>query len=397
MSSRAAAQRDAAVRIVSRVDEFEALREPWNALAARCAGEPFLSHAWFEAAWQWRRETASLRLLCLFAGDSLRAVLPLVASRRRVAGIPLRELGFLTVPDTQCCDLVVADADRAAAAAAFGRELAARRSEWDVLRLDYLRPDSRAAAELRTALAERGFPPEVAAAGENPYVALDASWDAYYDTRSRRLKKANNLAANRLRKMGEPTIEWLAPGCGTGADVERVTRDACAISARSWKSSTGNSLDNPGPGAFVRRLSELAHGRGWLSVWVLRIDDAPVAMEYQLVAGGSVYALRSDFDASVEEQASPGSYLSRQLVERLFDRGLARYFMGPGRNPYKYRWNQGAEPVFRMTVHGRTWRGRALRAWERALKPAARIVRDRVRRSVPAGRTAVAQPDGEGH
>jgi CelD/BcsL family acetyltransferase involved in cellulose biosynthesis len=313
-----AARGDGEVRAVGDPAEFAALRDAWDALTARGRIEsPFMSHVWFDAAWQWRRETATLFVLCLSSGNRLDASLPLVLARRQVAGMATRELAFLTVPDTQHCDVVVADEDRAAAAAALAGSLDARRSEWDVLRLDYLRPESCAATDLRTALAGHGYHVRVEPAAENPYVSLEATWDAYYGTRSRRLKKANNLAANRLRRLGNAEVHWLEPGTGTEDDALRATEDACAISARSWKSSTGNSLDNPGPGAFIRRLSERAHRRGWLSVWLLRLDGVPIAMEYQLVAGRCVYALRSDFDAGIEEQASPGSYLSRHLIERL--------------------------------------------------------------------------------
>jgi CelD/BcsL family acetyltransferase involved in cellulose biosynthesis len=292
----------------------------------------------------------------------------------------IRELTFLTVPDTQLCDVIVAQQDRADAAEAFARALIALQSDWDVMRLEHLNSDSFAGMDLRVALAEQGLRGQVVAAGENPYLFLDTTWDAYHQTRSRRFKKANNLVANRLQRMGAVTIDWLAPGTGNAADVARAIEVIRGVSARSWKVATGNSLDHPGPGAFIRRLSELAHRRGWLSVWTLSLDGVPIAMEYQLVANGCVFALRSDFDATIEEQASPGSYLSRQLTERLFGGGLRRYFMGPGKNPYKYRWSQAADPRFAMTVYGRTLRGRTLRAWEGSLKPAARALRDRIGR-----------------
>ena len=91
-------------------------------------------------------------------------------------------------------------------------------------------------------------------------------------------------------------IQWLAPGTGDRAAVDRELEDVIRISARSWKRHTGNSLDQAGPQAFIRRLSHRAHDQGWLSVWRLTLDGSPIAMEYQLVGDGIVYALRSDFD-----------------------------------------------------------------------------------------------------
>jgi CelD/BcsL family acetyltransferase involved in cellulose biosynthesis len=392
MRSRALGPSTFEVRTVTDSDEFAELQAAWDALAVRGhIDSPFLIHAWFEAAWQWRRESASLLVLCFFRDGSLAAALPLVVTRRSVGGMLIRELAYLAIPDTQMCDIVVADDDRATAIIAFADALYADRSNWDFMRIDFVRAQSQTAAELRAALATRGFDIGVDACAENPFVSLTSNWEAYYGTRSRRLKKANNLAANRLGKLGNVRIDWLEPGSGTEEDAARVVSDACAISARSWKAATDNSLDNPGPAAFIRRLSGLAHRRGWLSVWILRLDGLPIAMEYQLVAGGRVYALRSDFDAGIEEQASPGSYLSRQLIERLFGRGYSHYFMGPGGNPYKYRWNDGAEPLVRMTVYGHTVRGRVLRLWEMTLKPIARTVRDRLRRA-----TATDAPAGVG-
>jgi len=101
-------------------------------------------------------------------------------------------------------------------------------------------------------------------------------------------------------------------------------------------------------------------------------------MEYQLVADGNVYGLRSDFDAEFDA-ISPGTHLSGQLVKQLFDRGLRRYYMGPGNNAYKYRWTDDVEPVEALTVYGRSVTGRCLAAWETTLRPVAVKLRDRLR------------------
>jgi len=371
------------LRLVSDPGDFASLRAGWNGLAAsRRHASAFLQHEWFDAAWQWRQETATLHLLCLLRGDDLVALLPLVREEVRRHGARVRELSFLTVPDTQVCDLIAAEADSAAASEAFAAELARRKSDWDVLRLKYLAPGSLAASSLRDALAAKGFATRVEQRGANPYVRLDSSWEAYYATRTRSLKKANNLAANRLKKAGEIRIDKFEPGAGDAARLARLLDQIIAISAVSWKRATGNSLDNPGPQAFIRRLSELAHQRGWLSVWTLSLDDRPLAMEYQLVADGRVFALRSDFDAAFEE-ISPGSHLSRTLLERLFGRGLERYYMGPGENAYKQRWAEQLDPVAELSVYGRSLRGRWLSAWETTLKPLAKRVRDRLARAEP--------------
>lgn len=372
------------VKLVTDADAFAALRPAWDSLYGRCERRClFLTHDWFDAAWQWRRESATLNVLCCWDGQELVGVLPLVRpwdAEQRAR----RTLEFLTVPDTQACDMIVDRAHLGAVTAALAQELARPGSEWDVLRLRYLPDASLSATALAAALAANDIRSATREVAANLLVPLDSTWEAYYASRGRRLKKAANLVANRLARTGRIAIDWLAPGAGNGVEVEHVVAQITEVSARSWKAATGNSLDNPGPQAFIQRLSRHALARGWLSVWTLRVDEQPRAMEYQVVADGNVYALRSDFDAACE-QSSPGSHLSRHLLEQLFGRGLERYLMGPGGNAYKYKWATDSEPVHEMTSYGRTVRGRARALWELALKPPARRLRDRIRALRPSG------------
>ena len=364
------------VRLLSEPEEFAALGPAWNRLQGdKQPRSPFLTHEWFDAAWQWRDSRARLNLLCCIDDGDLVGVLPLVRQAPATGALTLRTLEFLTVPDTQACDLLAATAYRPVVVAALADELTHRRREWDAIILRYLPDGATALTELQQALSERGLRCDLGPATRNPWIALDASWEAYYATRSRRLKKAVNLANNRLGKAGRIDIRWLQPGAGDEADVERQVDQITAISARSWKTRTGNSLDNAGPQAFIRRLSRHAHRAGCLSIWTLTLDEAPIAMELQLIDDGCVFALRSDFDAAYET-LSPGSYLSRHMLSQLFGRGFRRYLMGPGENPYKYRWAEDTEPVRTMTVYGRSVRGRVFASRERLLKPAARRLRE---------------------
>lgn len=363
------------VRLLSEPEEFVALASPWDRLQrANGLRSPFLTHEWFDAAWQWRDRRARLNLFCCMHGRDLVGVLPLVRQTSPVHAGSVRTLKFLTVPDTQTCDVLASGADRARVASAFADELMRRQREWDAILLRYLPEGAIALTELEQALSGHGLHCQLGTSTRNPWIALDSSWATYYATRSRRLKKAINLANNRLTKAGRIDVRWLQPGEGDDAEVERQIDRITAISARSWKTRTGNSLDNAGPQAFVRRLSRHAHRTGCLSIWTLTLDDLPVAMELQLIDDGCVFALRSDFDAAYEP-LSPGSYLSRHVLSHLFGRGFRRYLMGPGENPYKYRWADGAEPVRTMTVYGRSVRGRLLASREQLLKPAARRIR----------------------
>jgi CelD/BcsL family acetyltransferase involved in cellulose biosynthesis len=357
--------------------EFAALKEPWNELARQSiAPSVFLTHDWFEAAWAWRRLDSTLELNVASKAHRPIAILPLI--RNRIGKKRPRCLELLTVPDTQLSDLIASPEAASEASEAIATAVAAR-ADWDILRLGYLSPSGAAARMLAPALARQGLRLRAEDGGRNPFVPLSGSWEDYYRSRSRRLKKANNLANNRLQRAGVVRTDHFNSR-GSQADFGDVLETVIDISRRSWKRSTTNSLDQPGPQAFIRSLSSAARKRGWLSIWLIHVGANPLAMEYQLVDGGNVHALRADFDASCTD-ISPGSVLFRQLLERTFQCGLRRYYMGPGENPYKKHWADESESLQRIVVYNRTLRGRMMWFLDSIAKPWARAVRDRLCRA----------------
>jgi CelD/BcsL family acetyltransferase involved in cellulose biosynthesis len=368
---------DVRIATVTGAAAFVSLEERWNDVAASAsASSVFNRHEWYSAAWAWRQLDSTLALLTATTEGRLVGILPLIrpAHLRGRA----RRLELLTVPDTQLADLIVSPQDGPRVAAALAAELA-RSRDWDTLQLDYLPARGAVVEFLVPALARRGLRVHPDARGGNPHVALAGTWNDYYNARSRSLKKAVNLAANRLHKAGNVRIDWITSENSDPSHFEAALNAVVDLSRRSWKRDTGNALDQAGPQAFIRALSHAAYRRGWGSIWLIYVDERPLAMEYQLVHDGDVHALRADFDADCTD-ISPGSHLYRHLLEQLFGRGWRRYYLGPGDNPYKRRWTRDEEPMTRITVYNRTWRGGQAWLRDRWMRPTLRAARDLLRR-----------------
>ncbi|HQU16089.1 MAG TPA: GNAT family N-acetyltransferase [Gammaproteobacteria bacterium] len=351
---------------------FMALREPWNRLVtAMNSSGVFLLHEWFQAAWQWARLDSDLHVLRIRRGDDVVGLFPLILRRAHRRHVAIHQIEFLSVPDTQYCGLICSESDVHACLEAATAHLRRESKRWDHMLLRYLTEDSGAAKALTSVWARNGMRSSIDSGGSNPYVDLSGSWDTFYRSCSRRLKKGNNLAASRLRHAGDVRIERFRPESGDLHRLPSILDLISGISARSWKGHTPFSLDQPGPGAFIRTLSEAALRHGWLSIWILYLSDTPVAMEYQIIHDGTVHALRADFDESYG-QYSPGSYLNWKILESLFDTGLSRYYMGPGENTYKLRWSKTGAALNTARAYSPSLRGRALSVWNLDLKPALR-------------------------
>lgn len=350
------------------IGRFAALAGEWNALAdAAPRHRLFLTHDWFDSGLAWQR-TGKPWFFVLREGERLAGAAALSLARDAHHRIPVRKLRFLTVPDTQFCDLLAHGHDEETMVDAFATWLADTPSEWDVLELDYLAADSVAAKKLPPALERMGISTQFAVVDRNPLVQLEGGWERFVKAKSRSVKKAINLASNRLARTGRVEIAHVAGSDADSAAVDAMLSAAVSVSSRSWKRPLGVSLDCPGPHDFVTRLTRHAHTRGWLSIWILRVDGNPVAMEYQLADRGCVYALRSDYDERFAG-VSPGAHLNRELLEQLFARGGGRYYMGPGTNAYKWRWTQDYEPVACLTAYSPNVRGQLARFVDRRIVP----------------------------
>lgn len=363
------------VTLVCHEADLEALRSEWNALAAaHPVANAFLRHEWADAAWHWRSQDATLSLLTVRCGNQeLVGLAPFVRTAARESGLTFRRLEFLSVPDTQFADILFSPDYLPAVAVALVRWLKENHRYWDQLTLPRLHAQTPSLTALADALDLADLHWARQNTGVNYAIDLRGTWKDYYRTRSRRLKKGNNLAANRLQRAGKLELTWLR---GTDVDT-RIRETVSRLSADSWKRVTGTTLDQPGPQAFLKRLFEHGREQGWLSVWLLTLDSEPLAVELQLVYEGVVHGLRSDFREDLGE-LSPGTYLNWKIIEGLFGHGLDVYYLGPGENPYKRRWTDTGTLLVRLDAWSPNLRGRLLQALRQRLRPALRRSRDRL-------------------
>jgi CelD/BcsL family acetyltransferase involved in cellulose biosynthesis len=359
---------------------FQGLVDEWNRLAARTDPRSvFFRHEWFDAAWRWLRDTCSLCIVCIRRDGELIGICPLLRRRSTRARIAMTELKFLTVPDTQECGLLADPSDLGDVVTGIMDYLSSGKIYWDIMRLEKLPADSSVLKVLADTAHRTGYKVQVSDGGDNPGVGLKDSWQAYYGRRSRRLKKGNNLIVNRLKRDKKQVEIRCYRRTVDDIDQASLIKTVIALSASSWKSSTGLTLDNRGPGAFIVRLSEHAMRNSWFLVWVLTIDGEPAAMEYQLEFNGVVSGLRADYDPRFEEY-SPGTLLNWRIIEQLFDRDSSFYSLGPGSNQYKMRWAEEHRQLKTLVAYGPSVRGWVVYVVENYMRPLARDLKKILKR-----------------
>jgi CelD/BcsL family acetyltransferase involved in cellulose biosynthesis len=141
----------------------------------------------------------------------------------------------------------------------------------------------------------------------------------------------------RLRALGEPL----------DTAFERVTTDAErqeALSAlfafHEWRFRTeggSTAFLTPALRAFHQDATRQLLERGWLRMYVLRLNGVPASVMYGFAYNGQFYFYQHGFDARYRNQ-SIGLVLMALTIRAAFDEGLHTFDMLWGAESYKWLW-----------------------------------------------------------
>ena len=360
------------VHDTQRLDEFLALEKEWDVLLENSGMAcPFLSHAWFQCCLAAYGMDKTLAIITLRDGECLVGIAPCWRYHDTVRGLRLRRLGFIACPDTPFCDFIVVPERRHEVIQEFVKLFCIEGKEGsDVATFDLWSIQSPNYVAFQTQLEAASIVAHRESASQNPFVPLSGDWSGFMESKSQRFRKTYRNVTNRVQRLGK--IEM---ACALKDDSGEVMQGVLAVSAKGWKHQEGLAITSTREATrFFGLLTEIVGRKGWLMVWILRLDGVPIAMEYDLVFGKTVYALRSDFDESHKEH-SPGSYLEYEIMKSLFANGFLEYNTGPGLNAYKLKWTDTAREHVRLHLFGKTARGRWCQASEMVVIPMIKRVR----------------------
>lgn len=157
---------------------------------------------------------------------------------------------------------------------------------------------------------------------KTPVIEIDQSWETFFSTRPRKLKKSLRHKMNRFRKQ----TEFLIAEEQITATDQPIVQDLIDVSAKSWKASIGNDLKSHDYSRlFLFNLIELFGREGAVSAWIARDGGKAIAFELHLVCDGIVYPIKADYDESYKA-FSPGSLLEYSALKSLFDSGSAKQY-----------------------------------------------------------------------
>jgi CelD/BcsL family acetyltransferase involved in cellulose biosynthesis len=357
---------------VTDVEEILALRDEWTDLLLHSqVPNVFLSWEWMTTWIRTHGQGVEPYVLLLRRADDglLTGLAPLY---RRVPRYPLglRTVGLMGsgVGADHLGFIARATMEKEVHAALAGQLLAA--GGWDVL--DLPRLEETFAGQLMAVLKgpRAGLTCTSSLVDLCPFIRLPRTWEEYSRVMHQRAELGRRW--RRLQEKGEvriqrvETVEELEEGWAALTSLHRGRRQA--VGGRS-------ALLAPQAMAFHQRFIRAAFDRGWLRLYLLRVDGQAVAAEYCLQVGKRLFDFNGGFDMDWARYWVR-SILTAHAIRMAIEEGDTEYDLSRGAESYKLeRWGAETRPDFSLVAwkqHARMNLTMAARGWVRAARDRAR-------------------------
>ncbi|MCP4746135.1 MAG: GNAT family N-acetyltransferase [Desulfobacteraceae bacterium] len=323
-------------------NDFLPLKEKWNSLLKKSTtNSVFLSHEWIRCWWEAYGREKKISIILFFEGDNLKAIGPLMVSKRIFNGLPIKSISFIENDETPHCGLLVDRSYEFSIILSTLIQHLTSQKKWDIILFRKVFENNQIYDELKCICNRRNYSLVSRKSLCSPILKIESDWDSFYSGKSQRFKKKIRYDLNRLKKQGCIEIQMHE----SLEQIEKVLDDIFRVGLRSWQGKKGKSIGSTKQNRLFfsklpRALNENENG---ILIWTLSLDGKIISYEYHVKQKDYVYALRGEYDTR-HQPVGPGVVLDSEIVRNLFNNRVRRYNMCGDPYPYKLRWTSDILP-----------------------------------------------------
>jgi CelD/BcsL family acetyltransferase involved in cellulose biosynthesis len=355
-------QHQITVTQVETIEQFESLREEWNALLFQCAEKDiFLTWEW-QFAW-WKNMGQSkyhLWILLFHQGETLIGIAPFMMMKKRKYGLSFQWLENIGNPECDVSALISIEPEQTTRALL--NYLAEKKQKWDVLELMEVNATTAGNQKILKILEESQYG-VWRTKEEHFYIPFDGNtWEEYYNQLSKNMKHNLKRRMKRISEMGEVLFEKYSGDSLTWQTFQMM----CSVSEKSnfpdlYKSD--NLL------SFHKDLLAFMQAAEWVQIEMLFINKRPIAFQYGFCFDNKYEDWRGGIDKEFETLA-PGKLLMMLSLEKHFKRGLKENDFLRGVYSYKMDWNPLSREFTNIQIYNTSnIKSKLAYAWVKHLKP----------------------------
>ena len=310
------------------------LKGSWNAFANECSHDISLTFEWHQALAASQSPAANLKILWVYQGGELIAILPLCRSWRRRRWVPLRTLSPLGA--IYCAhDSLLIRSPSLLSLAEILETVTSSVGRWDAFSFG-VSDDTNVYSQLEFADQFPARNIEWIQGKSSPYLALNGTLEDF--TAKLGTKMRTNIRARLKRIQDAGSLELVV--ITEQADVHDAFDAIRQIEIKSWKQSAGTSITaNPAQVRFYEELMRGLAASGLLRVYLLHLDGHPVAHDLGFVYKNRFFSGKTSFTEDIRP-LQPGFVLRWLIIKDLFEHEISEHdFMGES-EPYKLQWTR---------------------------------------------------------
>ena len=334
------------VETICDVGAFEGLRPEWEELVmASDRGCVFLTWEWLYTWWKHLAEDRRLFILAVRSGIELIAIAPFCLRPRSLArGRLLPDLEFLGsgFVGSDYLDVIVRSGSDAEACHALASHLADASLS---IKWTNVKKNDNVIGRVFARLSQKGWNTAETTTNVCPFIPLTGStWDSYLSSLSAEHRYNFNRKLRRLNRDYDVRFEQVRTEeeCRESIDVlieQHNTR---------WIARGGSDAFHTAElVGFHREFTQVALKRGWLRLYVLRLNEKPAANLYGLMYRDTFYFYQSSFDAA-HAQNSVGLITMGLAIKNAMGEGADEYDLLHGNESYKSHWSRQSRELVRL-------------------------------------------------
>jgi serine acetyltransferase/CelD/BcsL family acetyltransferase involved in cellulose biosynthesis len=348
------------VTVIEDPGQLEHLSSEWSELLNNSDADClFLTGEWLETWWRhFSRIEWTLNLVTIRRQSRLLGIMPLFTRPRTFGGLlTCRSTEFLGtgLVGSDYLDVIIRSGEEEHVSRALVEFFERQRP---LLMLSHLPTSSNGALGVARELEQNGWSIDRHPIESCPYIPLRGhTWESYLAS----------LGSNHRYNFQRRLKNLHAQGTVVFDTVEKEDqRREALISLRSlhtlcWKGRGGSqAMQSTREWTFHESFSRLALERGWLRLFLLRINGRPIAALYGFLYGRRFYFYQSGYDPAWRRD-SVGLVTMGLAIKQAIAEGVEEYDLLHGTEAYKFLWTGEARSLDRIRLFPPSMRGHLCR------------------------------------
>lgn len=320
--------------------------EQWDRIASQYGDKGiFINYGWFDCWWKAFGDGKSPFVVVLQKDGEIKAIFPLCTDGDH--------LSSMTNSHTCHYDFIV-DTEIGDEAISYFIHVLQQCSSGKGVSFDYLDESSKNRQSIIQQLRRSRTPFHPYSQPWAPWMEISDIWSSFDNKLSSGMRNNLRRYLKRAESSGKVQLEIIK----NTEKLDKILDVMFEIEFQSWKGDNGTAIKSqPEVEKFYRLLARWAMQNSHLQLFLLKIDDLPIAANYCLHYGQTVYQLKTGYLESYKK-ISPGKLIHYEIIKFLCEsKCFVKYDLLGACDPWKMEWTSNSSRYGSIKVYPKSLGG----------------------------------------